>query len=260
MTNLKKNFNQSLRYGMIDKTVLYSLINLDIQNENIFDYVNEVSISLNGDGNSYYQTGTKKVHIESKGKVSIKYNKSDLLKEYKKLLTSLYHELWHAKQLKTSDEYLKDKTCRTTEEELYLYYYTQIIEDSLKLSFKKRKYAKEHDLYPVEHEANYIAEYKSLIVLSYLSSCFDRKTIEEKLYEKLLKDYIFKEDRVISPYEQLHLYFKDYFDRKKLIDSNTLSTYKRLKLGLPVNNDILLDLKRDLDSRKSDFYKNVIIL
>ena len=189
--------------------------------------------------------------------------KSLLLKSsYEDILPILYHELKHAKQFQVASggiemdydhEYDKGELEQIDKNISYLLSFKCLLDDEF--------YLKNHDLLPIEHEANFYGVYSAYKTLAdYVDASYEDNVLFNSMVgSALLADYKYDKEskKIISPYEQL-------CSRKKLsnqfteylYDAKYISEYEKLQLGLPVERelyfstlqDLLNDNDRDFDS------------
>lgn len=194
----------------------------------------------------YYDPHTKEIYVEFE-------NSYDLIltgkNQFSILLQTVLHELEHVKQEKILNEPFNDYELQKALTYEYSYNLMELKSE--------RYYFKIHDLIPIEHEANFMQYYKLYKDYLYLAKLiedeFDNKFINKTLVELLTNGYkkAYFSNNIISPFEKIykHKLKEDYYE---IID-NKLSNFDKLKLGLPVENDLIYTIQNELITGDKNF-------
>lgn len=222
---------------------LFRAISTEIINKlNLSDYIK--NIVLSNDLNKWYGGS-----YSYKGDIVINENQgiSDIITYYKAMFFTLFHEIRHIEQYKLIDKYYnyysklpKDHVYTLEEEKEITKIHVFIISNIIKRK-NKRMYKKKHNLFSIEHDANYYGYLDSSNFLRDFFSVISTKVDILKnfyLLSFLIDGYKIKiNGKLKSPYEQI-----DYQFRDNIIKNNRLSNYERLILGLPIDKNLYAEL------------------
>lgn len=242
MEEYRRNLINSICAEKFDRE-LFRAISTEIINQlNLSDYIKNIVLSndLNkGYGGSY----------SYKGDIVINENQgtSDIITYYKAMFFTLFHEIRHIEQYKLIDKYYnyysklpKNHVYTLEEEKEITKIHVFIISNIIKRK-NERIYKKKHNLFSIEHDANYYGYLDSSNFLRDFFSVISTKVDILKnfyLLSFLIDGYKIKiNGKLKSPYEQI-----DYQFRDNIIKNNSLSNYERLILGLPIDKNLYAEL------------------
>ena len=257
MEKIKDSLKRVLSKEIIDKDTILELMLLEIEKYKLSDYVKNIEFTdLKGCLGIYTDDGIIKLDID-------KIINQDFIKNgafvYKLelLLNIVYHELEHVKQNKFFLEYPNRFLDITGSKEYGRYLsikYSLLIQDNFNEYYFKHQYV------PIEHEANYWGIYKSLELITSLSSelydKYNRRVSFNPDCYLSFKDYILLSKllvgyeqslirrKVISPSQRFSGKILDKKEKEYFLFENKLDDFNRLLLGLPLDKNIYLDLKK----------------
>ena len=234
--------NNHTSYYTFTKAIL-EIATYEANNNNLKNYFSKLIFFKNNKSCfGYYDPYTKDISIEFE-------NSSDLFlppkEQFSILLETLLHELEHVRQ----EKILNEPANQYDLEKSLVYNYSYSF-----MELKSEKYYfKIHDLIPIEHEANFMQYYKFykdyLFLAKLIKEEIDNKFINKTLVELLTSEYrknCF--NKIISPFERIYHYKlkNNYF---KILNNN-LSNFDKLKLGLPVEDDLIYTIQNELITDK----------
>lgn len=247
---LLKLYKESLKTGIIDDEILLYLINDEIEKNGYQDYIKEISFKENSDVCGYYNPIEKKIYIQKDIEdVKSKSKEKLVMSKYLVILGIIYHELTHVKQDKRYRECLKKCRNRITKSD-----YSDIIKSKIyncEISLKDL-YKKSHDYFPSEHEAVFMENYMKINKSEEIEFIpkLNEEIKKEIFIKYLFKNYELSYNYVLSPFEHL----KDYIDPDEydfIANENILTNYEKLIMGLPMEKDEFMYIKRILKNSSS---------
>jgi len=226
----KDNFNEELFLETAKNIVIW----LDLD-----EYVKDIYFNDSNRGKigGTYNLYEKKIVIN---RYNYTFTKDPTLYYNLVYFQTLFHELTHADQFKFLS-YCKNEEPTNKD---------RVRKNALSISIvckKNLNYRFKHDLFPVEHEANYhglrlsISFLADLLPTHYIEELKESIDYDYKLTKLLLNgynDYFFR--GMTSPIE--HILNKNIYDCPTIIenvlDDHFLNAYEKMILGLPINRNI----------------------
>lgn len=216
----------------------------------IKDYVNEVKVSDDVKLYGYYNVINKSLNINQnliisesfrKNRINImNMSKSSYLKVNLDILFNVFHEIEHINQIK----YITEEKDNAIKEALILGFDEQLIS---KLS-NNNKYAKFHDMYLHEYNANVQAAMK---INDYIMNDEANKYSKNILFKQFCYGYYLRPDGLTCPLKE----YLTTIDKDKNIEiCNDISEYDKVAYGLLVD-ELTYEKIKSLDKNKVNTYK-----
>lgn len=261
MEEYKKDFEKSLSNNEYSEKLFVSIAENIVKSYELTDYVKKVLLlPINSrDSVGYYDFKNIIIDYTKIECINLEYYYFDLF-------VTFFHELEHAKQKKLLDKFklyynkvisgykLSDDEVKEYTKIHTLYISENTINNNYKI------YNKKHDLFPTEHEANYMELYSTIKLMSSFSENIHDSNLEKILnfYNKnnilllrLLRGYKNSAFGFKSPVEQLGFRKIDKAVKEFMYKSELLSNYEKLILGLPIDKILYLKMFNDALNNKN---------
>ena len=256
---LLKLYNESLKTGVINQSIIKYIIDYEIEKNNYQNYINEISFFEICDGCGFYNPSMKKMYV--------KIDLDDILSpsieilmqaKYSVILEIIYHELTHVEQYKSYVEYLEKYKRKFPKKYIDKVLRAKIYEVETSIQNNEDLYLKNHDYFSCEHEAIFNAVYNMYIKEKVFEFKYirDNDIKKNNLIEKLFSKYEVSYNYVLAPFEHLKKYIEKDMYNFIVGNKNVFSSCEKLKLGFPIDKDEFMYVRSILENG-SDFYESI---